>query len=518
MSPLMVLALLKQKGTLRNLFRKPTSAIMTIVMVLLYGGLIVLMLSVGSDTYSMNSLHQCILMSIGFTALITLTTLLQKRKAMFYEADGFYLFCAPFTKAQIMKFLIAQSAIQAFLFALLSTFMLICFGVGIGFDFPLIICNIIAHFLTYLFFLMLVDYLYLLGIQSQRYKPLAKLVAFCYIALALLLFVIAWKEHGFVLSSGLMGFAQSSLFYLLPLFGWIKLLLIMVVNGNLLYALIAFCLLLLANIVVGLLLISYQGDFYEQAMQDASAISQYMAQIKAGKNNTREWNRKVHQASVRFHDGAGAIFSKNMLVMKKTRDFITMQDLIVLVIYFVVSLLTDLGFPMFCYMIVLWIFQVMQNSDLVNELKNHQIYLIPAKPFAKLWYALLPTLIKVVLLMSAAIIFGGLLYRMSILTIAQYWFTLIGYASIFISATVLSIRILKSRTNQMMEGMLRMLLTLVCALPGICLSVYMLISGDFDDTKIWLASHLSLILNLILSLVILFLCKNMMNGREFNSD
>lgn len=518
MSALSHLWLLKQKGTLRNLFRKPASVVMTCFMVLVYGGLVVFMLTMGSDTYSMISLHQSILMSIGFTALIILTTLLQKRKAMFFEADGFYLFCSPFSKAQIMKYLIAQSALQAFLFALLATFMMICFAVGIGFDLPLLFCHIIAHFLTYLFFLMLVDYLYLLGIREERYQPLAKIVACAYIALALLLFVIACKENDFVLSNALMAFAQSRLFYLLPLFGWIKLLLIMVVEGNLIYGAIAFCLLVLANVVVGLLLICYQGDFYEQAMQDAVEMSNYMAQLKAGKNNARGFNRRVHQANVHFREGAGAIFSKNMLLMKKTRDFITMQDLLVLIVYFIISLFIDSGFPMFCYMIILWIFQVMQSSDLVNELKHHQIYLIPAKPFAKLWYALLPTLLKVVLLLSAAIVLGGLLYRMSLYEIAQYWLMLIGYASIFISATVLSIRILKSRTNQMLESMLRMLLTLLCAMPGICLSVYMLISGDYDDTKLWLAGNLSLILNLGLSFVILFLCKNMMNGRELNGD
>jgi len=518
MSPLVRLWLVKQKGTLRNLFRKPASAIMTIFMIVVYGGLICLLLFADVGDLQMQSLHNAVLLSIGFTAIISFSMLLQKRKALFYENDSFYLFCGPFRRAQIMRFLMGQTLIQAFMLALLSSFMFICFGAGIPFTFMLIIFSISGHFLTYMFFLNLVDYLYLLGICHPKYKIVSKLVAGCYIAFIIILFLIVLMQNEFALSNSLMAFAQSDLFYFIPLFGWVKMLMIMYTNGNTVFWMMALCMLVLANVIVYLLTISFKGDFYEQAMMDASEVSVYVAQMKEGKKSMTRLNAKVHTAHVSFHDGAGAIFSKNLLMMKKTRDFLSLQDVFILVFYFVISLLTDLGFGMYCYMIVIWLFQILQTSDLVNELKNYQIYLLPAKPFAKLWYALLPTLIKVVALMSAAVVIGGVFYRMSLTDMIQYWIMLFGYACIFISGTVLSIRILKSRTNQLLENMLRMLLILLCSLPGIALTLYMFISGDFSETNLFLAGNLSLVLNIVLSFVILYLCKNMMNGRELSSD
>lgn len=518
MSALAKLWFLKQKGTLRNLFRKPTSAIMTVLMIIIYGGLILAVLNTGSSTYQLMDLHTAILISVGFCAIMAFSLLLQKRKALFYENDSFYLFSGPFTRKQVMRFLMSQTILQSLIFALLSTFMLICFGIGLPYTPLFLLLSILTNFLTLFFFMNLTDYLYVLGITDPKYKKWTKGIVALLILFLLVLFFISMAQHHFDVKNGLMNFALGDLFYLLPLFGWNKLVMISFVEGKLMLTFFAMLLLLAANLLIYSLFINFKGEFYEQAMMDASELSAYMAQVKQGKKSANRIDAKVHHASIQFRDGAGAIFSKNMLVMKKTRDFISLQDIIILVVYFLISLFTKMGFGMYCYMMILWLFQVLQTSDLVNELKNYQIYLIPAKPFAKLWYALLPTFLKILILASVAIIFGGVFYRMSVYEIFQYWIMLIGYASVFISGTVLSIRMLKSRTNMMMENLMRMLLIILCSLPGIILTMFLLLSQDFDSGKLMLASNLSLIMNLLISLLILFACKNMMNGRELNSD
>lgn len=518
MSALTRLWFVKLKATIRNLFRKPSSAILTVFMILVYGFLIITALTMPSTGYQLIEFHTAILMSIGFTALMAFSLLLQKRKALFYENDSFYLFCGPFSRSQVMRCLMAQSTLQAFLFSCISTFMLICFGMGAEFSFLLVLFTILGNFLALFFFMTLTDYLYILGISDPKNKKWTKIVAALFILILLCVFVITLSQNHFDIENGLIQFAQSDLFYVIPVFGWIKMLLITLLEGQMLMSLAALGLLLIANIVVAILFISFKGDFYEQAMMDATEISAYMNQVKAGKKSAQRLNAKVHDSSIKFRDGAGAIFSKNLLMMKKTRDFISMQDIGILVFYFLISLFTEAGFGMYAYMLIIWIFQVLQTSDLVNELKNYQIYLIPAKPFAKLWYAILPTLIKIVLLMSTAVVIGGVFYRMPVMQIIQYWIMLIGYAFVFVSGTVLSIRILKSRTNMMLENMMRMLIVFVCSLPGIIMTVYMITSGNFNETSLMLSSNLSLITNIVLSLLILFGCKNMMNGRELNSD
>ena len=66
--------------------------------------------------------------------------------------------------------------------------------------------------------------------------------------------------------------------------------------------------------------------------------------------------------------------------MKKTGHILSANDLITISIYIVLAIFTGLGFGFFIYMMVLYIFTSLQNSELATELKNYQIYLIPDKP------------------------------------------------------------------------------------------------------------------------------------------
>src|SRR5699024_12255236 len=45
-------------------------------------------------------------------------------------------------------------------------------------------------------------------------------------------------------------------------------------------------------------------------------------------------------------------------------------------------------------LMIIWLFMMMQTSDLVGELKNYQIYLIPDKPYKKLIAVMIPTFMK----------------------------------------------------------------------------------------------------------------------------
>ena len=64
-----------------------------------------------------------------------------------------------------------------------------------------------------------------------------------------------------------MDFVQSNLFYVVPIFGWMKLALIAYVEHNYLLVTLGYLLLCGAVILVYVLFIGYRGDFYEQALQ-----------------------------------------------------------------------------------------------------------------------------------------------------------------------------------------------------------------------------------------------------------
>lgn len=43
------------------------------------------------------------------------------------------------------------------------------------------------------------------------------------------------------------------------------------------------------------------------------------------------------------------------------------------------------------YMMMFWLFTIVQNSDFMKDMNNYQIYLIPDHPLKKLLCVLLPT-------------------------------------------------------------------------------------------------------------------------------
>ena len=128
-----------------------------------------------------------------------------------------------------------------------------------------------------------------------------------------------------------------------------------------------------------------------------------------------------------------------------------------------------------------------------------------------------PADLKIGIIMSVSVIFAGIFTRMGTLDIFQYLIMLLGYSLIFVAGTVLSVRILRSRANVMLESFLRMLIILVAAVPSLILGMLIiLLTGMYREPALMMAVFTvsSLVMNILVSLVIIIACQGMMNGRE----
>ena len=263
----------------------------------------------------------------------------------------------------------------------------------------------------------------------------------------------------------------------------------------------------------------FDKDITEQAVADAEEASAFLRRAKANGGRARVEDGKVKRVKGEFAPGAKAVLSKNMLIMRKTGNFLRKQDVAIIVFYFVISLivLPDNVFYMFCYMMIIWLFTLIQDSDLLRDLNNYQIYLIPDSPLKKLVYAMIPAYLKIGIIMSVSVIFAGVFTRMAPLDILQYLVMLLGYSLIFVAGTVLSVRILRSRANVMLESFLRMLIILVAAVPSLVIGLaIVLLTGMYKSPALMMGvfTVVSLVMNILVSLVIIIACQGMMNGRE----
>ena len=519
MKSLFYLSMTKWKGTIRNQFRSISSAILTIFMVLLYGGLFVAVFLIPSDAMSevMNmQFNTALLMGLGVLALLCVTVLMNKRKALVYDTDAFYLFAGPYTRKQINGFILVQTWFQSAIYGLICSYVTAMMSFGNGFTVSMMLFSFVIYWLIMAFFLTLTDYIYLWSLVKKKHEIWNYVVVLLVVFSAAAVFFLSVQRTGYDLKNGYMDFALSREFYMVPFFGWGKWAINAFSQGNYVSMLWGILLLVGCNLVLGILFLHFQKDIVEQAVEDAKSVSDYMRKVRANKGNSIMDTKKVKGIKGEFPEGAKAIFYKNMLMMRKTGNFLRKQDIFVIVLYFVISYVCMPGhrFYMFCYMMMIWMFGLMNDAELLGDLKNYQIYLIPEKPLKKLFYAVIPAYLKIGIILGTAIIFSGVLNRMPVLDIVQYALMLLGYAMIFLAETVLSVRLLKSRTNVMMENLLRMLIILVCAIPSSVLGVLCYFIFRDLNMIVMVTSIFTLVLNFGVSILIMVACQGMMNGKQ----
>ena len=101
MKSLLYLSLLKVKGTVRNQFRTPASALITIFLIFLYGGLVIMAFAASSDNPAAGGTvdtNTAILIGIGMTAIFAFTVMLNKRKV--YQKTDKRLYPVPVSQTR----------------------------------------------------------------------------------------------------------------------------------------------------------------------------------------------------------------------------------------------------------------------------------------------------------------------------------------------------------------------------------------------------------------------------------
>lgn len=121
MTTLVKLRLTQAKGTLRNLFAKPVSAIVTVLVVALYSTMLLPVLASSTKPpLTQVAASGLILSIVSFAFLLEVTTLLQKRKSLFFLSDAHYLYTSPFTHKQVLGAYALDLISSALLYGLIS--------------------------------------------------------------------------------------------------------------------------------------------------------------------------------------------------------------------------------------------------------------------------------------------------------------------------------------------------------------------------------------------------------------
>ena len=279
MKPLIKLKILKTKGSIRELFENKAAGIIIIFTGLIY--LLGLGTMIGNTSASMQNnplVNIMILIYIGFLAILIFSTFMSSRKALFFGEDAFYLFTGPFTKTQIMTYLTFQNLSQSLYLTLVCFMIFVFFSTIVTVSLGFMILTAVVSMIAFFCFLILSDYLYVLSIGDRKYRKYSKIIPAIIIILVLVVVGLVYLQTGDY-NNLLLNLIKSDLFYVIPIFGWIRLILVSFIEQNFLITLLTFLLLLITTVLIYYAFIKYQGDFYEQALQylpnDAGLLNNY---------------------------------------------------------------------------------------------------------------------------------------------------------------------------------------------------------------------------------------------------
>lgn len=509
----------KIKGAIKVQFSSVGTGMAVIFVVLIYGALIGTIFA-SSVPYQHETMYlqgtMAILTGVGITAFFSLLSLMNKRKALLCDIDAFYFFSGPYTRTQTNLFILIQTLKGALGYALFGCFFMGMMSMGGYFSIRYFLLCLLVFFLISSIFLLMTDYIYMWTLVNEKFRILNYVVVLLVLAVSGIVFFVSIQAAGYDLKNGFLKFAISRDFYYVPFFGWGKLVLSAFLEKQYKSMIIGLILLSIIYIAFIMLFMTFPKNIVEQAVRDAEEVSNYVRRKKANGGNALSSEGKIKQVRGEFPEGAKAIFYKNILSMKKTGSFLRKQDFFIMVVYFIISYIIapERRFYIFSYMMILWIFNLLNDAEFLGELKNYQIYLIPENPLKKLVYVILPAYLKIVILIGTAILMAGIFNKMPVLTILQYFFMLLGYAMIFISGTVWATKIMKTKTSAALENILRMLIILVAAVPatGVGFLAWFLLKNLYIVQVV--VTVATIIMNFLVSVTILVACQGMMNGRE----
>lgn len=537
-SPLVYLTAVKLKNQIKDVFKKPAKLIYVLFMAAM----------LGLVAFSGN-LEDGEVLPGGYRPISDLTAILvlfytlmflmiflngsASNTPMFTLSDVTLLFPSPLSPNKILFYgLCRQLGISLLLgFFLLFQYSWVHQLFGLSYGGLLLI---VAGYAVVLFLAQLCAMVvYTRTSGSERAQKLVKRGAIFLTVLYLLWAVLSCKEqltavffrgeeYGAALSA-LADFFSSLSGLLFPVSGWTA----GMVGGLLLGKLpVVLSLLALTAVLVAvlvLLIVKNKSNYYEDVLQTAETAQSAVTAKKEGQlQEALPKHVKVGKTGLGKGWGASAIYYKHKVENRRSGVFfLSNTSLIFVVLVIVMSLL----------------FRFMEDGSLVavfsmatylqlfssalgrfnKEIVKPYIYLIPEPPLKKMLYALKEQLMTSTI--EALLIFlpVGAILQLSPLEILCCIVGRLSFALLFTTGNIVVERVFGTVSSKVLIFFFYFLVLIVLALPGILLGV--LLMGALSSLPTVLSIFLGMTAgNVLLSLVALFLCRNLLQYAELNNQ
>lgn len=487
-----------------------------------------------TDTYTdiriLNGIYFALLLFIG---VVSFLSALKSGTTFFKMSDVNFLFVSPISSKKILAYgLVKQMASSLFmmLFFLLYTGMLRnIFGVTIGQVVALVGGVALAVFAVQLLSLLL----YSFSAGHPRRTLLFKGVLYVMLGILAALIFVSFSVNGGN-KEALLNAIVSPYLEIFPVFGWIKGMVFGIINGNIPRIAVYAILNILTIILCVVVFTHSDSDYYEDVLQSTEQTYAVRQSIKENRFGgvALGSNQKTKVKDTGIHRGWGAdvFFYKHIREAKRrgvslylrTSTLVLLAVNILLILFFqkmsasegdqlAAGHLMAIALAFSCYLL----FFLNASGDWTRELMRPYIYLVPENSFKKLLWASLTTILAPCI--DGIILFAvlGVILRAKPLTVLLCMMIYASMGLLFTAANILSQRVFGGVYNKGLMLLLYFLMIGLLLAPGVAGSaaVYLLLRNAPGiliglPVAMW---------NVLISLGLVYACRNILNTAELNT-
>ena len=306
--------------------------------------------------------------------------------------------------------------------------------------------------------------------------------------------------------------------YLFPVAGWLTAAAYGAVTGALLPALAGAAAVVLFSAGLVAMILLHHSDFYEDVLKATEVSFSAITAKKEGMvTEALPKNIRLGREGLGKGRGASAFYYKHLVEERRSRIFLfDMNSLIFIVTIIALSVfMRGLGIiSVFMTATYMQIFSVALGRW-ARELLLPYVYLVPQSPFRKLLMISLENIRKIVL--EAVVIFipVGLILGLGPVDILFVIVGRIGYGLLFMAGNFMIERLFGSVSSKVLVMTFYFIALFLIAIPGIVVGV--LLSSLIPNAPDAAAILATAVWNIPVSLLLTFLCRNILSYAELNN-
>lgn len=501
---------------IKRAFSSVLSAVLTVLGVIGFGFMLVMAFTMKRPLVESTAAETILAGIVLMLGVILYNAFLSRDTGILTMADANFLFTGPFEKRTVLAYLLISTAPGAVLTGFFISFYL-PYLLGPALTVPKFLVVLLVISLMFGCIYLSYYYLYIIETEKPGVKKKAKRIFLIFIALLAVIFFVMLFVSGLGIKATAQKFFTGYLYNYVPLFGWTKWAISALLSGHIVSGFIpAAGLLVLVNAVLCILLYNVKEDFYEKTLEDSVNLQKVLDDVKTnGSADARALVKlKDKVASIKFMQGAAAIYSRQRLESKKMKLLSNAREVFMGLFYVVLGKVMGLDFSFVLAMVSFGALSMSLNDSWHRDFKKPYVFLIPASSFEKVVFSVLPGLLKTIASGALSIIVGALVFKIAPLLLLSYIAIFASFAVLFVFAEVFTYRLIGNGASVVAVTFMRMFFVMATCIPAIVLLVVIIIvSAGVPDMLTISASMLAA--NLASSALLAYLSRGIFEKSEY---